>query len=97
MSEAGLLDVAAGVEDVTAAALGNTGLAAWCALSWRAGLQPGESVLVLGACGALGSVAVQAAKAQGASYVIAADREGSARSKPRSRAAWWQRQHIYLD
>jgi NADPH:quinone reductase-like Zn-dependent oxidoreductase len=43
-------------------------------LSWRARLQPGESVLVLGATGAVGSVAVQAAKAQGASRVIAADR-----------------------
>jgi len=73
LSAGDLLDLAEGVDDVTAAALGNTGLAAWLALSWRAGLQPGESVLVLGATGALGSVAVQAAKAQGAGRVVAAD------------------------
>jgi NADPH:quinone reductase-like Zn-dependent oxidoreductase len=75
VSEANLLDLAVGVDDVTAAALGNTGLAAWLALAWRARLQPGESVLVLGATGALGSVAVQAAKAQGAARVVAADRD----------------------
>ena len=63
VSAAALVDVADGVDDVTAAALGNTGLAAWLALSWRARLQPGESVLVLGATGAVGSIAVQAAKA----------------------------------
>ncbi len=72
--EENLLDLADGVDDVTAAALGNTGLAAWLALTWRANLQPGETVLVLGAAGALGSVAVQIAKALGASLVVAADR-----------------------
>lgn len=72
--EGNLLDLADGVDDVTAAALGNTGLAAWLALTWRANLQPGETVLVLGATGALGSVAVQIAKALGASVVVAADR-----------------------
>ena len=72
--EENLLDLADGVDDVTAAALGNTGLAAWLALTWRANLQPGEAVLVLGATGALGSVAVQIAKALGASLVVATDR-----------------------
>jgi NADPH:quinone reductase-like Zn-dependent oxidoreductase len=69
-----LLPVADGVSDEVAAALGNTGLAAWLALTWRAGLQPGETVLVLGATGAVGSVAVQAARVLGAGRVIAADR-----------------------
>jgi NADPH:quinone reductase-like Zn-dependent oxidoreductase len=73
--EENLLDLADGIDDVTAAALGNTGLAAWLALTWRANLQPGETVLVLGATGALGSVAVQIAKALGAGRVIAADRD----------------------
>lgn len=69
-----LLDVADGVDDAVAAALGNTGLAAWLALEWRAGLQPGETVLVLGAAGALGRVAVQVARILGAGTVVAADR-----------------------
>ena len=37
-----LLDVADGVDDVTAAALANTGLTAWLALTWRAPVQPGR-------------------------------------------------------
>jgi NADPH2:quinone reductase len=73
VSEEHLLTPSDGVDDVTAAALGNTGLAAWLALSWRARLQAGESVLVLGATGALGTVAVQAAKVLGAAHVIAVD------------------------
>jgi NADPH:quinone reductase-like Zn-dependent oxidoreductase len=69
-----LFDVAEGVEDATAAALGNTGLGAWLALAWRSGLHSGETVLVLGATGACGSVAVQAAKLLGAGRVVAAAR-----------------------
>ena len=87
VSEAELLEPADGVDDVTAAALGNTGVAAWLALSWRAALQPGETVLVLGATGALGSIAVQAAKAQGASRVIAADRNPDRLQRSRERGA----------
>jgi len=71
-----LLPVDDGVTDEIAAALGNTGLGAWLALAWRSGLQPGETVLVLGATGAVGSVAVQAAKLLGAGRVVAADRPG---------------------
>ena len=69
-----LFEVADGIDDAAAAALGNTGLAAWLALEWRAGLAPGETVLVLGATGALGAVAVQAAKILGAGRVVAAAR-----------------------
>jgi NADPH:quinone reductase-like Zn-dependent oxidoreductase len=70
--EEALLDVAEGVEDVVAAALGNTGLAAWLALTWRAELRAGETVLVLGATGAVGTIAFQAARLLGAGRVIAA-------------------------
>jgi NADPH:quinone reductase-like Zn-dependent oxidoreductase len=87
VAEDSLLDVADEIDDLAAAALGNTGLAAWLALSWRARLQPGESVLVLGAAGALGSIAVQAAKAQGAAHVIAADRSADRLRRARQRGA----------
>jgi NADPH:quinone reductase-like Zn-dependent oxidoreductase len=67
-------DVPDGVEDGVAVALGISGLAAWLALTWRAALQPGEHVLVLGASGVLGQIAVQAAKRLGAARVVAAAR-----------------------
>ncbi len=67
----GLLEVAGDVPDTVAAALGNTGLAAWLALTWRAELRPGETVAVLGATGAVGAIAVQAARVLGAGRVIA--------------------------
>jgi NADPH2:quinone reductase len=70
-----LIDAEADVDDATAAACGNTGLGAWLALAWRSDLQPGETVLVLGATGAVGTVAVQAAKLLGAGRVVAAGRD----------------------
>jgi NADPH2:quinone reductase len=57
-----------------AVALGIAGLAGWLALSWSAGLRAGESVLVLGATGVVGQVAVQGARLMGASRVVAAGR-----------------------
>jgi NADPH:quinone reductase-like Zn-dependent oxidoreductase len=48
------IQLADAVDDVTAAALGNPGLASWGALLGRARLQPGESVLVNGATGVAG-------------------------------------------
>ena len=62
------------VPDALAAALGNAGLAAWLSLSWRGRLSAGETVLVLGATGASGSIAVAAAKALGSGRVVAAGR-----------------------
>jgi NADPH:quinone reductase-like Zn-dependent oxidoreductase len=64
-----------GVDDVTAAALGNPGLASWGALLGRARLQRGECVLVNGATGVAGQQAVQAAKRLGARRVIATGRD----------------------
>jgi NADPH:quinone reductase-like Zn-dependent oxidoreductase len=74
--EEALFDLPEDIDDALAAAAGNTGLAGWLAPRWRGGLQPGETVLVLGATGAVGSVAVQAARLQGAGRVVAAARAG---------------------
>jgi len=76
VSRDALLDVADGADDAVAAALGNGGLAAWLSLAWRAELSPGETVLVLGATGTVGAIAVQAAKLLGAGRVVAAGRSG---------------------
>jgi NADPH2:quinone reductase len=67
-----LVELPDGVEDALAACFGVAGLAAWLALEWRAKLAPGETVLVLGATGAVGSAAVQIARELGAGRVIAA-------------------------
>lgn len=62
------------LDDAAAAALVNPALAAWLPLAWRGGLQAGETVLVLGATGAAGGMAVRAARLLGAKRVIGAGR-----------------------
>ncbi|MGH9430377.1 MAG: quinone oxidoreductase family protein [Terriglobia bacterium] len=63
-----------GVDDDTAAALPNPGVSAWLSLTWRARVAPGETVLILGATGVTGKLAVQIAKLLGAGRVVAAGR-----------------------
>lgn len=62
------------VDDCTAAAVFNPGLSAWASLAWRAKLAAGETVLILGATGVTGKLAIQMAKLLGAGRVIAAGR-----------------------
>ncbi|MGH9480999.1 MAG: quinone oxidoreductase family protein [Terriglobales bacterium] len=62
------------VDEFTAAAVVNPGLSAWGALAWRAQLAAGESVLILGATGVTGKLAIQTAKLLGAGRVVAAGR-----------------------
>jgi NADPH2:quinone reductase len=62
------------IDDDIAAAVMNPGLSAWGALAWRAQLAAGETVLILGATGVTGKLAVQTAKLLGAGRVIAAGR-----------------------
>src|SRR5712671_3414469 len=66
--------VPAGVDDDTAAALPNPGVSAWLSLTHRAKLAPGETVLVLGATGVTGQLAVQIAKLLGAARVVGVGR-----------------------
>jgi NADPH:quinone reductase-like Zn-dependent oxidoreductase len=63
-----------GLDDVTAAAIGNPGMSSWAALVERARFQKGESVLVCGATGISGRLAVPIAKWLGARRVIAMGR-----------------------
>ncbi|WP_437966022.1 zinc-binding alcohol dehydrogenase family protein [Sorangium sp. So ce260] len=58
-----------------AAAVATAGLASWIAFSRRARLQAGEAVLVIGATGSAGSMALQTARYLGASKVIAVGRD----------------------
>jgi NADPH:quinone reductase-like Zn-dependent oxidoreductase len=80
-------DVPDELDDASAAALGSSGLAGWLALDWRADLKPGETVLVLGATGMVGSVAVQAARLLGAGRVVAAARASEKLDALRDRGA----------
>ncbi|MGS1109499.1 NADPH:quinone oxidoreductase family protein [Achromobacter anxifer] len=61
-----------GVELAHAAALPITSGTVWTALSWRARLKPGQTLLVHGAGGALGSAAVQIGRLMGARVVATA-------------------------
>ena len=66
-----------GLDDVTAAAMANPGMSAWAALVKRAHFQAGETVLVNGATGSAGQLAVQIARYLGAKKVIATGRNAS--------------------
>jgi NADPH2:quinone reductase len=63
-----------GVSDALAVSCGIAGLAGWMPLAWRAPVRRDDRVLVLGATGTVGLVAVQAAKLLGAQRVVAAGR-----------------------
>ena len=63
-----------GASDELAVACGIAGLAGWLPLAWRAPVRAGDRVLVLGATGTVGLVAVQAARLLGAERVVAAGR-----------------------
>lgn len=69
------------VDDETAAALPNPGVSAWLSLSYRAKLAAGENVLILGATGVTGKLAVKIAKLLGAARVVAAGRNQQQLSK----------------
>ena len=75
------------IDDVTAAALGNPGLASWAALLERAQMQGGETVLVQGATGSAGQQAVQAARFLGAKRVVATGRDAAALERLRGLGA----------
>jgi NADPH2:quinone reductase len=64
----------AAVSDEIAASCGIAGMAGWMPVAWRAPVRRDDRVLVLGATGTVGLVAVQAAKLLGAARVVAVGR-----------------------
>jgi NADPH:quinone reductase-like Zn-dependent oxidoreductase len=75
ISPHGAFELPDGVDSVTAAAVPNPGMSAWMALEYAAAVKPGDNVLVLGATGVTGSIAVQlAASVFGAGRVVVAGR-----------------------
>ncbi len=73
-----LAPLPAGIDDIVAAAMPISGLTAWQALIDHAGLTTGQTVLIHGAAGGVGSIAVQLAREVGARVIgtgRAADRD----------------------
>lgn len=62
------------LDDITAAAIANPGFSSWAALTERAKLTRGETVLINGATGVSGRLAVQIARHLGAGRIIATGR-----------------------
>ncbi|MGY1823567.1 quinone oxidoreductase family protein [Geodermatophilus sp. SYSU D00079] len=85
--DADVVPVTADVPDELAAALGLSAVAAWMALTWRGRFVPGERVVVLGAGGAVGQVAVGAARLLGAARVVAVCRPGGSAERARRAGA----------
>ena len=67
-----------GLDDATAAALANPGMSSWAAFAERAKLKAGETVLINGATGTSGQLAVQIARVFGAKKIIATGRNPAA-------------------
>jgi NADPH:quinone reductase-like Zn-dependent oxidoreductase len=69
------VELPAGVDVARVAAAMNPAMSSWVALRRRVAIHPEQSVLVLGATGNAGSMAVQIAKHLGAGRVVAAGRD----------------------
>jgi NADPH2:quinone reductase len=87
VAEEEVLPLPDGVSDDLAAACGTAGIAGWLPVVWRAGVGPGDRVLVLGGTGTVGLAAVQAAKARGAARVVAAGRRAEGLEAARTAGA----------
>jgi NADPH:quinone reductase-like Zn-dependent oxidoreductase len=81
------IDVPDGLDTTVAAAMAIPGMSSWAALTERAKFVAGETVLVNGATGASGMLAVQIAKHLGAAKVIATGRNREALESLKVRGA----------
>lgn len=68
------IELPAGASPAAVVGFGIAGSAAWLGLEWRGRLEAGETVVVLGASGVVGQVAIQAARLLGAGRVVGAAR-----------------------
>jgi NADPH2:quinone reductase len=75
------------LDDATAAATANPAMSSWVALTARAKFTAGESVLILGATGVAGQLAIQIAKRLGARRVVATGRNPQALEEAKSLGA----------
>lgn len=75
------------IDDATAAALPNPGVSAYLVLTHNAKLASGETVLILGATGVTGKLAVQIARLLGACRIVGTGRNPEALSKLRELGA----------
>jgi NADPH2:quinone reductase len=85
--EESLVPVPGDAGDAPAAAVGIAGLAGWMPVRVRGALGEGETVVVLGASGVVGQVAVQAARAGGAGRIVAVARSEAGRERARALGA----------
>lgn len=77
VADSSVLPLPAGIDPVMAAAVGNAGVAAYLPLVEVARVQAGETVLVLGATGAVGQLAIQIARSRGAGPVVGVGRDAA--------------------
>ena len=64
-----------GIEDAVAAVCGIAGITGWLPLAERAPVRPDDRVVVLGATGTVGSIALQVARLLGAERIVAVGRD----------------------
>jgi NADPH:quinone reductase len=74
---ANVIPTADGLDDAEAASLLGNYYTMQFALARRGGLQPGETVLVLGSAGGIGAASIQLAKAMGAKVIAMVHRSGA--------------------
>lgn len=77
----------AGTDPIAVAAAMNPAMSSWIALRRRTQLQPGQKVLVLGATGNAGELAIAVARKLGASQIVAAGRDAERLSRLAGRGA----------
>ncbi|GAA4009339.1 zinc-binding alcohol dehydrogenase family protein [Streptomyces plumbiresistens] len=87
LSDTDLLSLPAGVDPVQAVAVGNSGVAAFLPLVELGGLRKGDGVLILGATGAVGKLAVQISREHGAGRIVAVGRDATALEQTRALGA----------